>query len=72
MTRTPKIPREQRSFAARGAQAVDDAALTQDRRDTLTGVQSGQPGDADVNLGEQGRYGNLKQNLTTHWKVQDR
>jgi hypothetical protein len=38
----------------------------------LTGAQSGQPGDADVNLGEQGRYGNLKQNLTTHWKVQER
>ena len=30
------------------------------------GVQSGQPGDADVNLSQQGRYGNLQQNLTTH------
>ena len=28
------------------------------------GVQSGQPGDADVNTGQQGRYGNLKQNMT--------
>ena len=33
---------------------------------------TGQPGDAGVNLDEQGRYGNLKQNLTNQWKVQDR
>jgi hypothetical protein len=32
-------------------------------------VQSGQPGDADVNLSQQGRYGNLQQNLTTHRKT---
>jgi len=25
-----------------------------------------------VNLDEQGRFGNLKQNLTNQWKVQDR
>ena len=28
--------------------------------------------DADVNPGQQGRYGNLKQNLTIHWQVQER
>jgi len=72
MTKSPKIPKEQRSFADHGGKSVEDAALSDDRRDTLTGVQSGQPGDADVNLNEQGRYGNLKQNMTTHWKVQDR
>lgn len=30
------------------------------------------PGDADVNPSQQGRYGNLKQNLTIHWQVQER
>lgn len=35
-------------------------------------MPSADPGDADVNLGRQGRYGNLKQNLTIHWQVQER
>lgn len=72
MTKPLKVPKEQRSFAAAGNLSMDNIALSHDRRDVLTGVQSNQPGDADVNLGEQGRYGNLKQNLTTHWKVQER
>ena len=72
MTKSPKIPKEQRSFADHGGRSVEDAAMSDDRRDSLTGAQSRQPGDADVNLSEQGRYGNLKQNLTTHWKVQER
>ncbi|HYD27840.1 hypothetical protein [Brevundimonas sp.] len=71
MTHRPKVPREQRSFADKGAQPVQDA-MSADRRDLSTGAQSGQPGDADVNLETQGRFGNLKQNLTTQWKVQDR
>lgn len=71
MSHAPRIPKEQRSFAARGARPLDDA-LASDRRDLATGVQSGQAGDADVNLDTQGRFGNLRQNLTTHWKVQDR
>lgn len=64
MTRAPQPPREQRSFADRGAQLKDEVVA--DRRDRANGVQSGQPGDADVNLSQQGRYGNLQQNLTTH------
>ena len=71
MTHGPKIPKEQRSFADRGGQSMDEAMYA-DRRDPSVGVQSDQPGDADVNLNEQGRYGNLRQNLTTHWKVQER
>ena len=71
MTHSPKIPKEQRSFSDRGGQPMDEA-MHADRRDLSTGVQSDQPGDADVNLSEQGRYGNLRQNLTTHWKVQER
>ncbi|RYG20608.1 MAG: hypothetical protein EON96_00670 [Caulobacteraceae bacterium] len=71
MTHSPKIPKEQRSFSDRGGQSIDEA-MHADRRDLSTSVQSDQPGDADVNLSEQGRYGNLRQNLTTHWKVQER
>ena len=71
MTHAPRIPKEQRSFADRGGKALDEA-IASDRRDLETGAQSGQPGDADVNLDTQGRFGNLRQNLTTHWKVQDR
>lgn len=71
MTHAPRIPKEQRSYADKGGQSAADAAAT-DRRDLETGVQSGQPGDADVNLQTQGRFGNLKQNLTNQWKVQDR
>lgn len=74
MTHTPKIPKEQRSFADKGALSdVND--LHEDRPDVSTGPQPGQPGqpgDADVNLDQLGRFGTLKQNLTTHWKVQDR
>ena len=61
MSKTPSVPKEQRSFADHGARPIDDMA---DRRDLATGAQSGQPGDADVNTGQQGRFGNLKQNMT--------
>lgn len=71
MTHAPRIPKEQRSYADKGGKSVEDAAA-RDRRDLETGAQSGQPGDADVNLDTQGRFGNLKQNLTNQWKVQDR
>jgi len=69
MSKAPPIPPEQRSFAMK-------ARLTgqkMDRRDLRTDVQSGQPGDADVNVREQGRFGNIAQNVNaTHWKTQDR
>lgn len=71
MTHAPRIPKEQRSYADKDVQAVEDAADS-DRRDLETEIQTGQPGDSDVNLDEQGRFGNLKQNLTNQWKVQDR
>jgi hypothetical protein len=58
MSKQPPIPEDQRA--------------TPDRRDIATGVQSGQPGDADVNLDQQGRFGNAKQNLTPQHKTQDR
>lgn len=58
MSKQPPIPQDQRA--------------ANDRRDIATGVQSGQPGDADVNLAQQGRFGNAKQNLTPQHKTQDR
>ena len=72
MTKSLKVPKEQLSFADHGSRSVDDAAMSDDRRDLATGVQSSQPGDADVNLGQQGRFGNIRQNMTTQWKTQDR
>ena len=58
MSKQPPIPQDQRA--------------ANDRRDIATGDQSGQPGDADVNLDQQGRFGNAKQNLTPQHKTQDR
>lgn len=69
MSHPPRLPKEQRSFAHRDDTSLSDGA---DRRDLKTGAQSGQPGDADLNTALQGRFGNLRQNLTTHWKTQDR
>lgn len=71
MAHTPQVPEDQRSDADKGGPSVEDAAIS-DRRDQETNIKTGQPGDADVNLDEQGRFGNLKQNLTNQWKVQDR
>lgn len=71
MTHAPRIPEEQRSEADHGGKAGGPGACG-DRRDLETGILTGQPGDVDVNLDEQGRFGNLRQNLTNHWKVQDR
>ncbi len=71
MTHTPRIPKEQRSYADKGGKPAADAGDS-DRRDLETEIQTGQPGDADINLDQQGRFGNLKQNLTNQWKVQNR
>ena len=71
MATVPKSPAEQRSFADHAATSIKNGGLT-DRRDLETGVQSAQPGDADVNLKEQGRFGNLNQNLTAIRIVQER
>lgn len=71
MTHAPRIPKEQRSYADKGLKSAGDA-VDSDRRDIETEIQTGQPGDSDVNLDEQGRFGNLKQNLTNQWKVRNR
>ena len=68
MSKMPRIPKEQSSFG--GSANLDGEAV--DRRDAATGLQSGQPGVADANLAQQGRFGNLQQNLTTQHKSGDR
>ena len=62
MSKQPPIPPEQRAF--RGPRPKLDTPQ-HDRRDEKTGLQSGQPGDADANLREQGRYGNIRQNTSS-------
>lgn len=59
MSKAPPIPREQRSF--RGP-----------RRDERTELHDQAHGDADANLHEQGRHGNMSQNLSPRRSVQDR
>jgi hypothetical protein len=70
-SKAPPIPPDQRP--ARGGGKPNLAAGPHDRRDLHDGVQSGAPGDADVNLKEQGRYGNRRQNVdAVQHRVQDR
>ena len=69
-SKAPPIPPDQRS-------APDEkphiAGGDIGRRDKVTGAQSEQPGDDDVNLDEQGRHGNRRQNVdSVQHKQQDR
>jgi len=64
MAKAPPIPSEQRAFKGQkpdieGRPGHDD-------------LQSPDPGNADVNLDEQGRHGNIGQNTTHQGNVQDR
>jgi hypothetical protein len=71
MAKTPPIPPEQRSFGGDDAAARLHSARP-DRRDLETDAQSPEPGDADVDLKQQGRYGDIKQNLQPRAKNHDR
>lgn len=69
-SKAPPIPPEQRSHAG---EKPHIEGKHQDRRDARTDAQSAQPGDDDVNLKEQGRFGNRRQNVDdVQHKVQDR
>ncbi len=71
MSKSPPIPPQQRSFSAE--QPRDRLRSAEpERRDRKTGVQSPEPGDADVDLDKQGRFGDIRQNLTPQRSVQDR
>ncbi|MDP3175308.1 MAG: hypothetical protein Q8M88_12825 [Phenylobacterium sp.] len=69
MTKAPPIPPEQRAFKG---QKPDIEGQDRERRDDVSGVQSDQPGDADINLKEQGRHGNIRQNTTHQGNQQNR
>ncbi len=69
MTKAPKIPPKQQSFAG---QKADVEGENRDRRDQRTDVHDGQPGDAGINTAQQGRFGNLKQNTHNVGYQQDR
>jgi len=69
-SKAPPIPPEQRAWPGEKPH-IEGADV--ERRDQTTGLQSGQPGDADANLKEQGRYGNRRQNVdAVQHKQQDR
>jgi len=69
MSKAPPIPKEQRSF--RG-QRPDVAGSQPERHEEKIGLQSGHPGDADVNFKTQGRQANIRQNVAQHRRVQER
>lgn len=79
----PPIPVDQRSpgpNASAGQDPTTDGAKSNvdatqgltDPRDEVTDLQSSQPGDADVNLDQQGRQGGVGQNTTHQGYQQDR
>lgn len=63
MSKAPPIPPEQRAF--RGEKPQIEGTSSAD-------VQGADRGNADVNLKEQGRHGNIKQNTTHQGYQQDR
>jgi hypothetical protein len=68
-SKAPPIPPDQRSDAGEKPH-IEGADIG--RRDKVTGAQSEQPGDDDVNLKEQGRHGNINQNTHHQGYQQDR
>jgi len=59
-SKAPPIPPDQR---ARPGDKPHIEGSDAERRDRATGVQSADPGDADVNLDQQGRFGDRQQNV---------
>lgn len=64
MSKIPPIPPEQRAFKGQKPEIEGEAGKD--------GLQSSDPGDANVNLAKQGRHGNIKQNTTNDGLQQDR
>jgi hypothetical protein len=64
MSKAPPIPPEQRAFKGQKPDIEGKGGHAD--------LQSGEVGNADVNLDEQGRHGNLRQNTTHSGNVQDR
>ena len=76
MAKAPPIPPEQRSFGEKAQGGEDPTSRLEsahpERRDQKTDLQSGQPGDDDVNLDTQGRFGNINENTHHQGYQQDR
>ncbi len=70
MTDARRVPKEETSFEDSSAQAVEDAA-TSDDRDRGHEPRTAQSGDSPLNPDEQGWFGDLKQNLTNRWSVRE-
>ena len=68
-SKAPPIPPDQRSSPGEKPH-VEGSDVG--RRDRVTGAQSEQPGDDDVNLKEQGRHVNIHQNTHHQGYQQDR
>jgi hypothetical protein len=68
-SKAPPIPRDQRSAPGDKPDVDGDGV---GRRDEVTGAQSKQPGDGDVNLKSQGRQANIRQNTHNQGYQQDR
>ncbi len=68
-SKAPPIPPEQRSYPG---EKPDVRGSDIGRRDAVTGDQSSQPGDDDINLKSQGRHGNINQNTHHQGYQQDR
>ncbi|WP_454760876.1 hypothetical protein [Caulobacter segnis] len=62
MSKPPPIPPEQRAFKGQKPDLDDGQAE----------LAGNQPGNADVNLDEQGASGNLRQNTSRSGNIQDR
>ncbi len=70
MPKAPPVLKEQRRFRRA---SPDRVAPAHDRRDDRSSLRSGQPGDADADLKEQGRQGDRRQYVSTvHGRRQDR
>jgi hypothetical protein len=65
MSKAPPIPPEQRAFKGEKPDIAGPHGGGED-------LQSPQPGNADTNLAEQGRQGNIKQNTTNDGLQQNR
>jgi hypothetical protein len=71
MTQAHRIPGEQRSYIDPDAGTIE-AADDSDRRALDVESWSVRPDERDANPAQQGRFGDLKHNLTNAWKVQVR
>jgi hypothetical protein len=73
MTKPPEASHEQPNFTEQGKLSVEDAAKSQGRRDWLAGPEAGPESESGQSEGDgKVSYGDLKNNQTTHWKVEER